>query len=149
MLPSALMIGVARSISLVLEDGRVVDTVLYGLVAPLSHAPAAVGALLQIPVQAIVHLAVPSVSGQAVLTMPLMAPLSDLLGVSRQAAVLAYQIGAGLTELVWPTNGALMAILLAAGVPFQRWIRFVFGAVLLTALVGVIAIAAVVWLQLM
>ena len=140
LLPSALMIGVARSISLVLEDGRVVDTILQGLVAPLARAPAPVAALLQIPVQAIVHIAVPSVSGQAVLTMPLMAPLSDLLNVSREAAVLAYQTGGGVTELVWPTNGALMAILLAAGVPFQRWIRFVLGAVLLLMLVGVAAI---------
>ncbi len=144
LLPAALMIGVARSISLVLEDGRIVDTILQGLVAPLAHAPAAIGALLQIPVQALVHLAVPSVSGQAVLTMPLMAPLSDLLSVSREAAVLAYQTGAGVTELVWPTNGALMAILLAAGVPFRRWIHFVLGAVLLMTLVGITAIIVVI-----
>jgi uncharacterized ion transporter superfamily protein YfcC len=76
--------------------------------------------------------------------MPLMAPLSDLLSVSREAAVLAYQTGGGLTELVWPTNGALMAVLLAAGVPFQRWIRFVLGAVLLLMLVGVAAIIVVI-----
>jgi uncharacterized ion transporter superfamily protein YfcC len=144
LLPSALVIGVARSISLVLEDGRIVDTILQGIVAPLGRAPALVGALLQVPAQAIVHIAVPSVSGQAVLTMPLMAPLSDLLSVSREAAVLAYQTGAGLTELVWPTNGALMAVLLAAGVPFQRWIRFVLGAVLLLMLVGVAAIIVVI-----
>ena len=145
LLPAALMIGAARSISLVLEDGRVVDTILYRLVTPLAHSPTALGAFLMIPVQAIVHVAVPSVSGQAVLTMPLMVPLADLLGVSRQVPVLAYQIGAGLTELVTPTNGALMAVLLAAGVPFQRWIRFVVGGVLLAALVGVASLAVVMW----
>jgi uncharacterized ion transporter superfamily protein YfcC len=146
LLPAALMIGIARSISLVLEDGHVVDTILNGLVTPLAHAPLAVAAFLQIPVHAIVHVAVPSVSGQAVLTMPLFVPLADLLGFSRQLPVLAYQTGAGLTELVTPTNGALMAVLLAAGVPYQRWIRFVFGAVLLVAAVGVATIAAVLWL---
>jgi uncharacterized ion transporter superfamily protein YfcC len=145
-LPAAFMIGVARSISLVLEDGHVVDTILHGLVTPLSRMPAVFGAFLQIPVHSIVHVAVPSVSGQAVLTMPLMVPLADLLGLSRQVPVLAYQVGAGLTELVTPTNGALMAVLLAAGVPFERWIRFVVGGVLLALLVGVASIAAVIWL---
>jgi uncharacterized ion transporter superfamily protein YfcC len=147
LLPAALMIGVARSISLVLEDGHVVDTILHGLVTPLSRMPPAAGALLQIPVQALVHVAVPSVSGQAVLTMPLVVPLADLLGVSRQVPVLAYQTGAGLMELLTPTNGGLMAVLLAAGVPFQKWIRFVAGAVLLAALVGMASIAAVLWLR--
>jgi uncharacterized ion transporter superfamily protein YfcC len=145
--PSAIIIGVARSISLVLEDGRVVDTILNGLAAPLAGLPPIVAALLQIPVQGVIHLAVPSVSGQAVLTMPLFVPLADLLGVSRQVPVLAYQTGAGLAELVWPTNGALMAVLLAAGVPYQQWIRFAIGGVLLALVVGVVAIGAVMWLH--
>ena len=84
-----------------------------------------------IPFQALIHIAVPSVSGQAVLTMPLFVPMADVLGLSRQVPVLAYQTGAGLMELATPTNGALMAILLAAGVPFQRWIRFALGGILL------------------
>jgi uncharacterized ion transporter superfamily protein YfcC len=145
LLPAALMIGVARSISLVLEDGRIVDTILNDLAAPLARAPVSLGAFLQIPAQALIHVAVPSVSGQAVLTMPLFVPLADVLGISRQVSVLAYQTGAGLTELVTPTNGALMAILLAAGVPFSRWIRFVGGGVALALLLGVASIAAVIW----
>jgi len=90
---------------------------------------------------------VPSVSGQAVLTMPLFVPLADLLGLSRQVPVLAYQTGGGLTELIWPTNGALMAVLLAAGVPYQKWIRFVIGGVVLATLLGVAGITAVIWLH--
>jgi len=147
LLPAALMIGVARSISLVLEDGRVVDTILYGLATPLAHMPPVTAALLQIPVHGLVHLVVPSVSGQAVLTMPLFAPLADLLGLSRQVPVLAYQTGGGLAELIWPTNGPLMAVLLAAGVPYQKWIRFVIGGVLLATLLGIAGIAAVIWLH--
>jgi uncharacterized ion transporter superfamily protein YfcC len=96
-----------------------------------------------IPFHSIVHVAVPSVSGQAVLTMPILVPLSDLLGISRQATVLAYQTGAGLTELLTPTNGGLMAVLLAAGVPFARWIRFAIVGVLLALAVGVTGIIAV------
>ena len=140
MLPAAMLIGVARTLSLVLTDGHVTDTILNGLATPLSRAPAAFASLLMIPFHSIVHVAVPSVSGQAVLTMPILVPLSDLLGISRQVTVLAYQTGAGLTELLTPTNGGLMAVLLAAGVPFGRWIKFAAFGVLLAFIVGVAAI---------
>jgi uncharacterized ion transporter superfamily protein YfcC len=143
MLPAGLLIGVARSISVVLTDGRVIDTILHALATPLGQVPPAVSAGLMIPFHALVHVPVPSVSGQAVLTMPVMVPLADLLGLSRQVAVLAYQTGAGLCELLTPTNGALMAVLLAAKVPYGRWVRFAIGGVLLVALVGVAGMAAV------
>ncbi len=139
-LPAAFMVGVARSISLVLEDGHVVDTILNSMVTPLSRLPPIAAALLMVPFHGLLHVAVPSVSGQAVLTMPLFVPVSDLLGFSREAAVLAYQTGAGLAELVTPTNGALMAVLLAAGVPYQRWLGFVAWGVAALALIGVLAI---------
>lgn len=128
---AAVLIGVARSISLVLEDGRVIDTILQGLVTPLADAPRAMAAVLMVPVQALLHIPVSSVSGQAVLTMPVLVPLSDLLGISRQATVLAYQAGAGLTEFWTPTNGTLMAILLSVKCPYERWLRFAFPMVLL------------------
>jgi uncharacterized ion transporter superfamily protein YfcC len=115
----------------------VIDTILQSLAAPLVHTPPAFAALLMILAQGIVHVFVPSVSGQAVLTMPVFVPLSDLLGLSRQATVIAYQMGAGLTELLTPTNGALMALLLAAGVPFQRWVRFAIAGVGIVLVVGV------------
>ena len=141
LLTAALIVGLARSISLVLEDGRVVDTILNSLVTPLANLPAISAALLMIPLHALLHVAVPSVSGQAVLTMPIFVPVADLLGFSREAAVLAYQTGAGLAELITPTNGALMAVLLAAGVPFHRWLRFVVWGVGVLAVVGVLGIA--------
>jgi len=137
LLPAAMLIAVARSISVVLGDGRIIDTILHGLASPLSHAAAGSAALLMIPFHALIHVVVPSVSGHAVLTMPLLVPLSDLLGISRQVTVLAYQTGAGLTELLTPTNGALMAVLLAAGVPYQRWLKFALVGVALALIVGV------------
>jgi len=142
-LPAAILVCVARALSLVLSDGHVTDTILNGLVTPLSATTAAAASMLMIPFHAIVHVAVPSVSGQAVLTMPILVPLSDLLGISRQVTVLAYQMGAGLTELLTPTNGALMAVLLAGGVSFAQWIRFAVVGVLLALAVGVAAIIAV------
>lgn len=144
MLPAATMVGVARSISLVLEDGRIIDTILHGMATPLGAVPAGVAALLMVPFHAAIHLPVPSVSGHAALTMPVLVPLTDLLGLSRQVAVLAYQTGGGLMELLAPTNGVLMAVLLAARVPFGKWVRFAVGGWLLVTLVGVAGILAAV-----
>ena len=139
LLPAALMVGLARSISLVLEDGRVVDTILHAVVTPLADVPRVASALLMIPLQGLIHVAVPSVSGQAVLTMPLFVPVADLLGFSREVAVLTYQTGAGLMEMITPTNGAMMAVLLAAGVPLQRWLRFALLGIAVLVLIGVVA----------
>ena len=139
LLPAASMVALARSISLVLADGRVIDTILHALATPLSQVPAVATGVLMIPVHALIHIPVSSVSGQAALTMPIFVPLGDLVGLSRQAVVLAYQTGAGLMELLTPTNGALMAVLLAAGVPFQRWVRFAVGGALLLVPVGLVA----------
>ena len=121
---AALLIGFARAISTVLEDGRIIDTIVQGMFAPLEGLPPLASALGMLVGQALLHVPVPSVSGQAVLTMPVLVPLADLLGLSRQVIVLAYQYGAGLCDLVTPTNGALMAILAAAGVRYEHWMRF-------------------------
>jgi uncharacterized ion transporter superfamily protein YfcC len=137
MVAAGLFVGVARAISLTLADGQILDTILFALASPLEQVPGVAAALLMVPVQAALHVPVPSVSGQAVLTMPIMAPLADLIGISRDAVVLAYQTGAGLCEILTPTNGGFMAVLLGARLPYDRWIRFGLPGALLVALVGV------------
>lgn len=136
---AALLIGFARAIFVVLQDGRVVDTIVHGLFTPLADLPLLASSLGMVVAHALVHVPVPSVSGHAVLTMPVLVPLSDLLGLSRQVTVLAYQYGAGLCDLITPTNGALMAILAAGGVRYEAWIRF--AGPLYLALVGLGAVA--------
>jgi len=136
MLAAGLFIGVARGISIALADGQVLDTILYALAAPLAHVPGVVAVTLMVPIHVLLSVPVPSVSGHAVLTMPIMAPLADLVGRSRDAAVIAYQTGAGLTDMITPTNGALLAMLLSARVTYDRWLRFAVPGVLLVALVG-------------
>ena len=121
---AGILIGFARAIYVVLQDGRIVDTIVHGMFTPLEGLPVLASSLGMIVAQAAIHVPVPSVSGQAVLTMPVLVPLSDLLGMSRQVTVLAYQYGAGLCDLITPTNGALMAILASAGVPYEDWIKF-------------------------
>ncbi|HUF34405.1 MAG TPA: Na+/H+ antiporter NhaC family protein [Gemmatimonadales bacterium] len=121
---AALLIGFARGIYVVLEDGRVVDTIVQGMFAPIAQLPSTVAALGMMLAHLAIHVPVPSTSGQAVLTLPLLVPLSDLIGLSRQVTVLAYQYGAGMCDLLTPTNGALMAMLAAAGVRYEEWLRF-------------------------
>jgi len=137
---AALLVGFARAISVVLDDGMVLDTIVHGIFTPVAGMPSALSALAMMGLHGAIHVPVPSVSGQAVLTMPILVPLSDLLGVSRQVTVLAYQYGAGLSEILTPTNGALLAILAAAGVPYERWLRFAGPLTLLIALLGAGAI---------
>jgi len=121
---SAMLIGFARTIFVVLDQGNIVDTIVNGLATPLAHLPLQVAALGMVAVQTALHVPVPSGSGQATLTMPLLTPLSDLIGLSRQVMVLAFQYGAGLCELITPTNGTLMAMLAATGVRFEHWLKF-------------------------
>ncbi|HWB41575.1 MAG TPA: Na+/H+ antiporter NhaC family protein [Gemmatimonadales bacterium] len=136
---AALLIGFARGIYVVLEEGHVVDTIVHGLFTPIADLPVTLSALAMMAAHTLIHVPVPSTSGHAVLTMPLLVPLSDLIGLSRQVTVLAYQYGAGLCELITPTNGALMAMLAACGVRFDDWIRF--AGPLFAVLLGLAAVA--------
>lgn len=145
---SAILVGFARAIFVVLEQGHIVDTIVRGLAAPLAHLPVALAALGMMGAQAALHLPVPSVSGQAVLTLSLLIPLSDLIGLPRQVTVLAYQYGAGLTDLLTPTNGALMAILTACGVRYDQWLRFAGPLYGLLLALGAVSVLLGIWLKL-
>lgn len=145
---AAILIGFARAIFVVLDDGRVVDTLVSALFTPLGHLPVSVSALGMMGVQTLLHFPVPSVSGQAVLTMPVLVPLADLLGLSRQVVVLAFQYGAGLCELITPTNAALMAIIAASRVRYEEWLRFVVPLYLALVALGVGAVLLAIWVGL-
>ncbi|MDP2957842.1 MAG: Na+/H+ antiporter NhaC family protein [Longimicrobiales bacterium] len=138
---AGVLIGFARAIYVVLEDGRIVDTLVNAMFTPLEGLPVLASALGMMVAQAAIHVPVPSVSGQAVLTMPVLIPLSDLLGLSRQVTILAYQYGGGLCDMVTPTNGALMAILGIAGVRYEDWMRFTVPLYLGLVALGAVAIA--------
>ena len=139
---AALLIGFARAIYVVLEDGRIVDTMVHAMVTPLESLPTMASAIGMIGAHIAIHFPVPSVSGQAVLTMPVLVPLSDLLGLSRQVTVLAYQYGAGITDLIIPTSGTLMAVLATAKIRYEDWIAWVLPR--WAALIGLGAVAVAV-----
>jgi uncharacterized ion transporter superfamily protein YfcC len=125
MLVAALVVGWARGIEVVLVDGQIMDTLVHSAASLLSGVHRYVAVVGMLAFQSTFNFLVPSGSGQAAVTMPLMAPLSDVLGLTRQTAVFAYQCGDGFSNSVIPTSGYLMAMLTLAGVPYTRWLRFV------------------------
>jgi uncharacterized ion transporter superfamily protein YfcC len=144
--PTALLIGLARGIALILEDGQVLYTIVHGLSVPLTLVGAELAVIGMLIMQSLLNFFIPSGSGQAYVTMPLMAPMADLLNISRQTAVLAFQFGDGFTNMVIPTNAILMGILGIAGVPYDRWLRFVAPLMLKLFLACCVILVGAVWL---
>jgi uncharacterized ion transporter superfamily protein YfcC len=124
-----------------------IDPIIYGLLQPLEKLPhqiAVVGLYLS---QALIHIPVPSTSGQAVLTMPLVTPLTDLLGMSREIAVLTYQYPSTLMDMMTPTNGTILAVLAAADIKFNNWVAYIWKSWLLIFGIGLLAvIIALFWI---
>lgn len=140
----ALLIGVARSIQVVLDEGGVIDTMVYGISIPVEQLPGALSAVGMFFVQSLANFFIPSGSGQAFVTMPIMAPLADLVGVSRQVSVLAFQFGDGFSNILIPTQYVLIGILAMAGVPYDRWLRFILPFMVKIGIVGSIALVVAV-----
>lgn len=134
----ALIIGFARSILIIAEDGRIIDTILYYATAIGDGLPAFLSVQIMFLLQTCINFFIPSGSGQAALTMPLMAPLSDVLGFSRQTAVLAYQMGDGITNLIVPTSAILMGILQIAKIPYDKWFRFILPLIIILSITAML-----------
>tara|TARA_R100001143_G_scaffold63581_1_gene72407 strand:+ start:13419 stop:14792 length:1374 start_codon:yes stop_codon:yes gene_type:complete len=143
---TALLIGFARAIALIMQDGEILHTVVNGLAAPLSIVGAEFAAIGMLFIQSILNFFIPSGSGQALVTMPLMAPIGDLIGVSRQISVLAFQMGDGLMNMIVPTNPVLMGILGLASIPYDKWFKFIYPLLLKLLLVCSLALAFAVWI---
>ena len=137
---AGLLVGFARTIYVVLDQGLIVDTIVYGIFTPISDLPLTLSALGMTAGHIGLLIPVPSVTSHAVLAMPVLVPVSDLLGLSRQITVLAYQMGGGLCDMVTPTNGALLAILAAAKVGYDEWFRFVFRWYLALLALGAVSV---------
>ena len=138
---AALIVGVARAILVVLQEGFIIDTVLHGMATMLQALPAYLSAIGMYIFQVLLNIIVPSGSGQAALSMPIMAPLSDLVGVTRQTAVIAYQLGDGFTNIWSPTSGFFMAGLGLAGVVWNKWAKWFLPCLGLWVLAGAILVS--------
>ena len=132
----ALVVGVARAILVVLQDGQIIDTIIHGLANGVSIFPKGLAAVGMFWVQSIINFFIPSGSGQAAATMPIMAPLADLLGITRQTAVLAFHYGDGFSNSIIPTSASLMGVLAMAHVPYEKWFRFIWPLMVIWTIIG-------------
>ncbi|MCG2590436.1 YfcC family protein [Rhodohalobacter sulfatireducens] len=141
MIVPALVVGVARGISVVLQEGMIIDTLLHSASSFLVSMPKIAAAEGMLFFQTGLNFFIPSASGQALVSMPLMTPMSDLLGLSRQTAVLAYILGDGISNIIIPTNGVLMATLGLAKVPFEKWFSYILPLFIVSMIMAVVFIA--------
>ena len=144
MVVAALVVGFARGIEVVMLDGQIMDTVIYTAAALLQEVPRLVAVQGMFLFQSVLNFLIPSGSGQAAVTMPLMAPIADLIGITRQTAVFAFQCGDGFSNTIIPTSGILMSMLSLARIPYDKWLRFMlplfFQLMILSAIFLVIAV---------
>lgn len=139
--PGAFMVGFATSIKVAMEMGNISDTIAFNLSEGLKALPLYGSALAMSGSQCVMNFFIPSGSGQALATLPIMIPLGDVLGLTRQTTILAFQIGDGVTNLFNPTLGGLIAMLAMCRIPFDRWLKFIL------PIVGVILVMS--WITLM
>ncbi len=145
---AALIIGFAAGIIVILKNGQVIDTMLNSMASALDGS-GKVGALgTMYGIQTFINLFIPSASAKAAVTMPIMAPFSDLIGVSRQATVLAFQFGDGFTNMITPCSGVLMAVLSVAKIPYEKWVKFIWKFILLLVAVGFLLLLPTLFLDL-
>jgi uncharacterized ion transporter superfamily protein YfcC len=124
MVHPALLVGFAKAILLIADEGKIIDTVLFAIANSAGDMPNWINANIMFLVQSGINFVVPSGSGQAALTMPVMTPLADVLGLSRQTAVLAYQFGDGISNLIIPTSGVTMGLLSLSKINYKDWVKW-------------------------
>lgn len=145
---AALIIGFAAGIIVILKNGQVIDTMLASMASAL-EGTGRVGALGSMyGIQTFINVFIPSASAKAAVTMPIMAPFSDMIEVSRQATVLAFQFGDGFTNMITPCSGVLMAVLSVAKIPYEKWLKFVWKFILLLVLIGFLLLLPTLFLDL-
>ena len=144
---TALLIGFARAIKIVLEDGQIIDSIINGLATPLANWGAYASGVGMLLLQSFLNFFIPSGSGQAYVTMPIMGPIADLTGVTRQTAVLAFQFGDGFTNMIVPTSPVLIGILGIARIPYDRWLRFILPLMAKLGIAAALALALAVAMQ--
>lgn len=147
-LSAALVVGLASGIIFILRDGHIMDTLLYGLSRSLAHTGEVTSLAVMYVFQTLLNIVMPSGSAKAALTMPIMTQFADLIGVSRQTTVLAFQFGDGFTNMLTPTSGVLIGVLGIARIPYGTWLRWVWKFILALIAIGFILMLPTLWLEL-
>ena len=147
-LSAALVVGLASGIIFILRDGRIMDTLLYGLSRSLAHTGEVASLGVMYVFQTLLNIVMPSGSAKAALTMPIMTQFADLIGVSRQTTVLAFQFGDGFTNMLTPTSGVLIGVLGIARIPYGTWLKWVWRFIVGLIVVGFLLMLPTLWLSL-
>ena len=147
-LSAAVIVGLAGGIVIILQDGGIIDTILYGLSKSMGNMGKIASAEIMYAIQTLINIVIPSGSAKAAITMPIMAPFSDLIGISRQATVVAFQFGDGFTNMITPTSGVLMAALGVARIPWEKWVRFIWKFILVLVVLGALLLIPTVTMKL-
>lgn len=147
-LSAALVVGLASGIIFILKDGCVIDTILYGLTRSLAQVGDVVSLGAMYVFQTLLNVVMPSGSAKAALTMPIMAQFADLIDVSRQTTVLAFQFGDGFTNMLTPTSGVLIGVLGMARIPYGTWLKWVWKFIVALIVLGFILMLPTLWLDL-
>lgn len=137
----AMMMGMAGVITQVMTDGNIMDTIIYAISSVIKGCPNVLAAALMVPVQTLINFFIGSGSGQAAATMPIMGPLGDIVGISQQSVVLAFQAGDGFTNLFWPTGGTMMAGIAMAGVKYDKWVKYIWKLIAIWTVMAMIMCA--------
>ncbi len=137
----ALIIGLATSIMVVMQEGKIMDTIIFSAASLLQGLPPALGGVGMFVAQSFINFVIPSGSGQAAASMPIMAPMADLIGISRQSAVLAFQFGDGFSNVINPTSGYFMAAIAIGGIKWEKWFKFMWPLFLIWSVLGAILVA--------
>ena len=145
-LSAALVVGFASGIIVILQDGKVVDSILHSMQDGLDGTGGAASLSAMYGIQALINFLIPSATAKAAITIPIMAPFADMVGVSRQAMVLAFQFGDGFTNMVTPTSGVLIAALAMARIPYAKWVKWIWKGVAVLLVLGLLLLLATVWL---
>ena len=143
-LSAALVVGFASGIIVILQDGKVIDSILHAMQEGLDGQGPQASLSAMYGIQAVINFLIPSASAKAAITIPIMAPFADMVGVSRQAMVLAFQFGDGFTNMLTPTSGVLMAALAMARIPYAQWVKWVWKGVLVLLGLGFVLLLATV-----
>ncbi len=147
-LSAALIVGLAAGIIVILEDAKVVDTILYTMSKAMEDTGKSASLGVMYLIQTFINIVIPSASAKAAITMPIMAPFSDMIGVSRQATVLAFQFGDGFTNMITPTSGILIAVLSIARIPYSKWFRLILPFILILIVTGFLLLLPTVYMKL-
>jgi uncharacterized ion transporter superfamily protein YfcC len=145
---AAIVVGLAGGIVIILQEGKIIDTILHSMAEGMKGFGKTISIGIMYVIQTIINIIIPSGSAKAAITMPIMAPFSDYINISRQATVMAFQFGDGFTNMITPTSGVLIGVLGVAKIPYDKWVKWITPFMIILIIIGFLLLIPTVTMQL-